>query len=151
MIGRCYLLGNLKLVQAEVKLSLYISQIDLLYPFHIEPTVKPVIESSSVEGRNTLYVNWNLPSEDNVATGFLVRLYDSAKVLIHQENISSITVLSAKIPNLKFNKDYSLEVLTYHCTRLGPPSDLYNVKINSKGEMCSSGSGKDGWMPSTAL
>ncbi|XP_077190224.1 tyrosine-protein kinase receptor Tie-1 isoform X1 [Paroedura picta] len=98
-----------------------------------EPTVKPVIESSFVEGRNTIYVNWNLPTSDNVATGFLVRLYDSAKVLIHQENISSIIVQSARIPNLKFDKDYSLEVLAYHCTRLGPPSDLYKVKINSKG------------------
>uniref|UniRef100_A0ACB8F403 Uncharacterized protein n=1 Tax=Sphaerodactylus townsendi TaxID=933632 RepID=A0ACB8F403_9SAUR len=98
-----------------------------------EPTAKPVIESSFVEGRNTLYVNWNLPNSDDVATGFLVRLYDSAKVLIHQENISSIIVQSARIPNLKFNKDYSLEVLVYHCTGLGPPSDLYKVKINSKG------------------
>ncbi|KAL8178847.1 UNVERIFIED_CONTAM: Tyrosine-protein kinase receptor Tie-1 [Gekko kuhli] len=98
-----------------------------------EPTAKPVIESSFVEGRNTLYVNWKLPNSDNVATGFLVRLYDSAMLLIHQENISSIIVQSARIPNLKFNKDYSLVVLAYHCTRLGPPSDLYKVKINSKG------------------
>lgn len=78
-------------------------------------------------------MNWNLPNSDPVATGFLVRLYDSAKGLVHQENITSVIVQSARIPNLLFNKDYGVEVVAYHCTSLGPPSDLYKVKINSKG------------------
>ncbi|XP_061488626.1 tyrosine-protein kinase receptor Tie-1 isoform X2 [Rhineura floridana] len=98
-----------------------------------EPIAKPVIEGSSVERSNTLYVNWNLPGSDSVGSGFLVQLYDAAKELIYQENITSMTVQSAYIPNLKFNQDYSLEVLVYHCTSLGPPSDLYKVRIDSKG------------------
>lgn len=98
-----------------------------------EPTAKPVIEGTFVEGRTTLRVNWNLPHRDNVATGFLVRLYDSEKVLVHQENITSMIVQSAYIPKLEFNKAYSLEVRAYRCASLGPPSDPYPVKINSKG------------------
>nr|XP_028589622.1 tyrosine-protein kinase receptor Tie-1 isoform X1 [Podarcis muralis] len=98
-----------------------------------EPTAKPVIERSFVEGSNTLHVNWNLPGGDTVGSGFLVQLYDAAKELVHQENITSMIVQSAYIPNLKFNKEYSLVVLVYHCTSLGPPSDLYKVKIDSKG------------------
>ncbi|XP_033008306.1 tyrosine-protein kinase receptor Tie-1 isoform X2 [Lacerta agilis] len=100
-----------------------------------EPTAKPVIERSFVEGSNTLHVNWNLPGGDTVGSGFLVQLYDAAKELVHQENITSMIVQSAYIPNLKFNKEYSLVVLVYHCTSLGPPSDLYKVKIDSKGAL----------------
>lgn len=92
-----------------------------------------MIERSFVEGSNTLHVNWNLPGGDTVGSGFLVQLYDAAKELVHQENITSMIVQSAYIPNLKFNKEYSLVVLVYHCTSLGPPSDLYKVKIDSKG------------------
>ncbi|XP_013908915.1 PREDICTED: tyrosine-protein kinase receptor Tie-1-like [Thamnophis sirtalis] len=98
-----------------------------------EPTAKPVIERSSVEGSNNLHVNWNLPKTDNVGSGFLVRLYDAAKELVHQENVTSMIVQSAYIPNLKFKEDYYLEVMVYHCTSLGPPSDLHTFKINSKG------------------
>lgn len=92
-----------------------------------------MIEGTFVEGRNTLRVNWNLPHSDSVATGFLVRLYDSEKVLLYQDNITSMIVQSAYIPNLEFNKVYSLEVRAYRCASLGPPSDPYPVKINSKG------------------
>uniref|UniRef100_A0A8D0DY58 Tyrosine-protein kinase receptor Tie-1 n=1 Tax=Salvator merianae TaxID=96440 RepID=A0A8D0DY58_SALMN len=101
----------------------------------LEPLVKPKIEHSFFEGSNTLHVNWNLPSSDNTGSGFLVRLYDSNKELVHQENITSMIVQSAYIPNLKFNKDYSLEVLVYNCTSLGPPSDLYKVNANRKGAL----------------
>ncbi|XP_034270724.1 tyrosine-protein kinase receptor Tie-1 isoform X4 [Pantherophis guttatus] len=100
-----------------------------------EPTAKPVIERSFVEGSNNLRVNWNLPKTDNVGSGFLVRLYDAAKELVHQENVTSMIVQSAYIPNLKFKEDYSLEVMVYHCTSLGPPSDLHTFKINSKGAL----------------
>ncbi|KAJ7332853.1 hypothetical protein JRQ81_015033 [Phrynocephalus forsythii] len=98
-----------------------------------EPTAKPVIEGSFVEGSNNLRVNWNLPNSDTLGSGFLVRLYDATKELVHQENITSMIVQSAYIPNLKFKKEYYLEVVVYHCASLGPPSDLYTVKINSKG------------------
>nr|XP_020638866.1 tyrosine-protein kinase receptor Tie-1 isoform X1 [Pogona vitticeps] len=98
-----------------------------------EPTAKPVIEGSFDEGSNNLRVNWNLPNSNTVGSGFLVRLYDAAKELVHQENITSMIVQSAYIPNLKFKKEYYLEVVVYHCSSLGPPSDLHMVKINSKG------------------
>ncbi|XP_053105126.1 tyrosine-protein kinase receptor Tie-1 isoform X3 [Hemicordylus capensis] len=100
-----------------------------------EPTAKPVIEGSFVEGRNTLRVTWNFPSSNSVATGFLVRLYDSAKKVVQQENVSSVIVQSTYLTNLAFNKDYSLEVLAYHCASLGPPSDPLSVRLHSKGAL----------------
>uniref|UniRef100_A0A8C3LZY6 Tyrosine-protein kinase receptor Tie-1 n=1 Tax=Chrysolophus pictus TaxID=9089 RepID=A0A8C3LZY6_CHRPC len=99
----------------------------------LEPTVKPVIEGWSIEEKNTLHVNWKLPSNHEPAHGFIVHLFDSAKQLVCKKNITSISVLSAHIGGLEFNKEYGLEVLVYHCTSLGPPSDLYKVMINSKG------------------
>ncbi|KAM9379087.1 tyrosine-protein kinase receptor Tie-1 [Phaethornis superciliosus] len=99
----------------------------------LEPTVKPVIEGWSIEEKNTLHVNWNLPSNHEPAHGFIVHLFDSMRRLVSEKNITSISVLSARIGDLEFNKEYGLEVLVYHCTSLGPPSDLYKVMINSKG------------------
>ncbi|NWU78275.1 TIE1 kinase, partial [Onychorhynchus coronatus] len=99
----------------------------------LEPTVKPVIEGWSIEEKNTLHVNWKLPSNHEPAHGFIVHLFDSARRLVSEKNITSISVLSARIGDLEFNKEYGLEVLVYHCTSLGPPSDLYKVMINSKG------------------
>lgn len=98
-----------------------------------EPTVKPVIEGWSIEEKNTLHVNWKLPSNHEPAHGFIVHLFDSARRLVCEKNITSISVLSARIGDLEFNKEYGLEVLVYHCASLGPPSDLYKVMINSKG------------------
>ncbi|NWH58353.1 TIE1 kinase, partial [Geococcyx californianus] len=99
----------------------------------LEPTVKPVIEGWSIEEKNTLHVTWKLPSNHEPAHGFIVHLFDSARHLVCEKNITSISVLSARIGDLEFNKEYGLEVLVYHCTSLGPPSDLYKVMINSKG------------------
>ncbi|NXX31463.1 TIE1 kinase, partial [Nicator chloris] len=99
----------------------------------LEPTVKPVIEGWSVEEKNMLHVNWKLPSYHEPAHGFIVHLFDSARRLVSERNITSISVLSARIGDLEFNKEYRLEVLVYHCTSLGPPSDPYKVMINSKG------------------
>ncbi|NXH89632.1 TIE1 kinase, partial [Edolisoma coerulescens] len=99
----------------------------------LEPTVKPVIEGWSVEEKNMLHVNWKLPSNHEPAHGFIVHLFDSARRLVSEKNITSISVLSARIGGLEFNKEYRLEVLVYHCTSLGPPSDPYKVMINSKG------------------
>ncbi|NWX81354.1 TIE1 kinase, partial [Alca torda] len=99
----------------------------------LEPTVKPVIEGWSIEEKNTLHVNWKLPSNHDPAHGFIVHLFDSARRLVCEKNITSISVLSARIGDLEFNKEYGLEVLVYHCASLGPPSDLYKVMINSKG------------------
>ncbi|XP_068261782.1 tyrosine-protein kinase receptor Tie-1 isoform X2 [Nyctibius grandis] len=99
----------------------------------LEPTVKPVIEGWSIEEKNTLHVNWKLPSNHEPAHGFIVHLFDSARRLVCEKNITSISVHSARIGDLEFNKEYGLEVLVYHCASLGPPSDLYKVMINSKG------------------
>uniref|UniRef100_A0A8C0ZFR0 receptor protein-tyrosine kinase n=1 Tax=Cyanistes caeruleus TaxID=156563 RepID=A0A8C0ZFR0_CYACU len=99
----------------------------------LEPTVKPVIEGWSIEEKNILHVNWKLPSNHEPAHGFIVHLFDSARRLVSEKNITSISVLSARIGDLEFNKEYRLEVLVYHCTSLGPPSDPYKVMINSKG------------------
>ncbi|NWT17153.1 TIE1 kinase, partial [Vireo altiloquus] len=99
----------------------------------LEPTVKPVIEGWSVEEENMLHVSWKLPSNHEPAHGFIVHLFDSARRLVSEKNITSISVLSARIGDLEFNKEYRLEVLVYHCTSLGPPSDPYKVMINSKG------------------
>uniref|UniRef100_A0A674H5B1 receptor protein-tyrosine kinase n=1 Tax=Taeniopygia guttata TaxID=59729 RepID=A0A674H5B1_TAEGU len=99
----------------------------------LEPTVKPVIEGWSIEEKNMLHVNWKLPSNHEPAHGFIVHLFDSARRLVSEKNITSISVLSARIEDLEFNKEYRLEVLVYHCTSLGPPSDPYKVMINSKG------------------
>ncbi|XP_051664452.1 tyrosine-protein kinase receptor Tie-1 isoform X3 [Manacus candei] len=101
----------------------------------LEPTVKPVIEGWSIEEKNTLHVNWKLPSNHEPAHGFIVHLFDSARRLVSEKNITSISVLSARIGDLEFNKEYGLEVLVYHCTSLGPPSDPYKVMINSKGAL----------------
>jgi len=92
-----------------------------------------VIEGWSIEEKNTLHVSWKLSSGHEPAHGFIVRLFDSARRLVCEKNITSISVLSARIGDLEFNKEYWLEVLVYHCTSLGPPSDLYKVMINSKG------------------
>ncbi|XP_074858681.1 tyrosine-protein kinase receptor Tie-1 isoform X2 [Carettochelys insculpta] len=97
------------------------------------PTAKPVIDSWSVEGTNTLHVNWHLLNNYEPANGFIVRLFDPAKVLVREINITSMFVHSARIPHLEFNKEYGLEVFVYHCTSLGPPSDLHKVMINSRG------------------
>ncbi|NXI18925.1 TIE1 kinase, partial [Irena cyanogastra] len=99
----------------------------------LEPTVKPVIEGWSIEEKNMLHVNWKLPSNHEPAHGFIVHLFDSARRLVSEKNVTSISVLSARIGDLEFNKEYRLEVLVYHCTSLGPPSDPYKVMINSKG------------------
>ncbi|NXY79889.1 TIE1 kinase, partial [Glareola pratincola] len=99
----------------------------------LEPTIKPVIEGWSIEEKNTLHVNWKLPSNHEPAHGFIVHLFDSARRLVCEKNITSVSVLSARIGDLEFNKEYGLEVLLYHCASLGPPSDLYKVMINSKG------------------
>ncbi|NXY53438.1 TIE1 kinase, partial [Callaeas wilsoni] len=99
----------------------------------LEPTVKPVIEGWSIEDKNMLHVNWKLPNNHEPAHGFIVHLFDSARRLVSEKNITSISVLSARIGDLEFNKEYRLEVLVYHCTSLGPPSDPYKVMINSKG------------------
>uniref|UniRef100_A0A8D0GMI6 Uncharacterized protein n=1 Tax=Sphenodon punctatus TaxID=8508 RepID=A0A8D0GMI6_SPHPU len=116
----------------------YLVQVQLTRPGDdgegaVGPQAVVVTECQEPTAKNTLHVSWNLPDNLEPASGFLVRLYDSEKGLIQQQNISSKFVHSARLSSLEFNKQYGLEVLVYHCTSLGPPSDLYKVMINSKG------------------
>ncbi|XP_040263751.1 tyrosine-protein kinase receptor Tie-1 [Bufo bufo] len=99
----------------------------------IEPTVKPEIRGYSIEDRNTLYINWQLPSYSAVGGGYLVRIHHPANRLFRQENITSIDVLSARIYGLSSKTEYTFRVLIFHCTSLGPPSDPYTIILNSKG------------------
>ncbi|XP_053325866.1 tyrosine-protein kinase receptor Tie-1 [Spea bombifrons] len=98
-----------------------------------EPVMKPVIKGFSVEDRNTLYVNWQLPPGPAIGTGFLLRVYHPHNHLVRQENITTMLVMSARMYGLSTNKEYVLKVLIYHCTSLGPPSDPFVITINSKG------------------
>ncbi|XP_056389003.1 tyrosine-protein kinase receptor Tie-1 isoform X2 [Hyla sarda] len=99
----------------------------------IEPTVKPEIKGYAIEDRNTLYLNWQLPTYSAVGGGYLVRIYHPTNHFIRQENITSIDVLSARIYGLSSRTEYTFRVLIYHCTSLGPPSDPYVIILNSKG------------------
>ncbi|XP_041446357.1 tyrosine-protein kinase receptor Tie-1 isoform X2 [Xenopus laevis] len=97
-----------------------------------EPTVKPVIKGHAVEDTNTLYISWNLPLSSVIGNGFLLRIYHPENHLIRQENITNMNVLSRKVYGLSTNKEYTLRVLIYHCSNLGPPSEPFVVTINSK-------------------
>ncbi|KAM8930116.1 tyrosine-protein kinase receptor Tie-1 [Pelodytes ibericus] len=97
-----------------------------------EPHVKPVIEGYSVEDRNTLYVNWHLPTAVT-GSGFLLRVYHPPNQLIREENITNMYVLSSRVYGLSANKEYVFRVLVYHCTSQGPLSDPFVITINSKG------------------
>ncbi|XP_063795381.1 tyrosine-protein kinase receptor Tie-1 isoform X2 [Pseudophryne corroboree] len=99
----------------------------------VEPTLKPEIKGYSLEDRNTLYINWQLPTYKVVGSGYLVRVYHPSHRLFLQENITSIDVLSARIYGLSSNTEYIFKVLIYHCTSLGPPSNPYFIILNSKG------------------
>ncbi|XP_029473959.1 tyrosine-protein kinase receptor Tie-1 isoform X3 [Rhinatrema bivittatum] len=98
-----------------------------------EPTVKPVIDGYSVEDKRTVHVNWHLPKSAVKGHGFIVRLFHPETVLVHEENVTSLLILSTRIPNLQYNLEYTLVLFIYHCTSLGLPSDPLKIKINSTG------------------
>ncbi|XP_068095530.1 tyrosine-protein kinase receptor Tie-1 isoform X2 [Hyperolius riggenbachi] len=99
----------------------------------IEPRVKPEIKGYSIEDRNTLYINWQLPTYSTVGSGFLVKVYHPAGRLFRQENVTSMDILSVRIHSLSSNTEYTFRVFIYHCTSLGPASDPYIIILNSKG------------------
>ncbi|XP_076026321.1 tyrosine-protein kinase receptor Tie-1 isoform X2 [Genypterus blacodes] len=104
-----------------------------------EPTVRPEIDVSSLEGRNAT-VRWQLPSHSGVglstgaASGFLVQLYgpppSSEKLL---EQTTSLNVLSTKFHNLDYHRDYTVLVCLINCGSQGPSSKPYRFRINSQG------------------
>ncbi|KAM3915079.1 tyrosine-protein kinase receptor Tie-1 isoform 2-T2 [Leptodactylus fuscus] len=105
----------------------------VLYTDCTEPTVRPEIKDHFIVDRNSISINWQLPSYKTPGNGFLVRIYHPSNHLYRQENITSIKVLSARIYGLSSKTKYTFRVLIYHCTSLGPPSDPYTIVLNSKG------------------
>ncbi|XP_036834560.1 tyrosine-protein kinase receptor Tie-1 isoform X3 [Oncorhynchus mykiss] len=102
-----------------------------------EPTVRPEIDFSSLEGRNAT-VRWLLPGNDGgavgAASGFLVQLFGpspSGEKL--REETTLLNVLSTKFYNLQYHQDYTVVVRLLNCGSLGPASKPYHFRINSQG------------------
>ncbi|KAG7272151.1 hypothetical protein CRUP_010220, partial [Coryphaenoides rupestris] len=104
-----------------------------------EPTVRPEIDISSVEGRNAT-MRWHLPPSSNgaasvgEASGFLVQLFGpspSSRKL--WEETTLLNVLSTKFHNLDYQRDYSAVVRLVNCGSQGPASKPYRFRINSQG------------------
>lgn len=104
-----------------------------------EPTVRPEIDISSVEGRNAT-MRWHLPPGSNgaasvgEASGFLVQLFGpspSSRKL--WEETTLLNVLSTKFHNLDYQRDYSAVVRLVNCGSQGPASKPYRFRINSQG------------------
>ncbi|KAF7657524.1 hypothetical protein LDENG_00025950 [Lucifuga dentata] len=104
-----------------------------------EPTVRPEIDVSSLEGRNAT-IRWKLPGNSGLgvsagaASGFLVQLYgpppSSEKLL---EETTLLNVLSTKFHNLDYHRDYTVLVHLINCGSHGPASKPYHFHINSQG------------------
>lgn len=103
-----------------------------------EPTDRPEIDISSVEGRSVT-VHWRLPPNNGVnkrtASGFLVQLIgpppNNEKL---QEDTTLLTVFSYKFHNLEYQQDYTAVVRVINCGSHGPPSKPYHFFINSQGK-----------------
>lgn len=99
----------------------------------VEPTLRPEIDFSSLEGRNAT-VRWLLHGNADRASGFLVQLFGpspSGEML--REETTLLNVLSTKFYNLQYHQDYTVIVRLLNCGSLGPASKPYNVRINSQG------------------
>ncbi|KAG7487648.1 hypothetical protein MATL_G00025820 [Megalops atlanticus] len=96
-----------------------------------EPTVRPEIDFSSLEGRNAT-VRWFLPGSPGSASGFVVQLYGPSDDVLVQET-TLLNVLSTKFYNLEYNRDYKVVVRLVNCGSHGPASKPYPIRINSQG------------------
>lgn len=99
----------------------------------LEPTVRPEIDFSSLEGRNAT-VRWLLPGSPGMASAFLVQLYGPSEDKILEET-SLLNVLSTKFYNLEYHRDYHVVVRLVNCGSLGPASKPYHIRINSQGNI----------------
>ncbi|XP_062308610.1 tyrosine-protein kinase receptor Tie-1 isoform X1 [Osmerus eperlanus] len=98
-----------------------------------EPTVRPEIDFSSLEGRNAT-VRWLLPGDAGSASGFLVQLFGPSPPRDKlREVITLLNVLSTKFHNLEYNRDYTVLVSLLNCGSQGPASKPYHFHINSQG------------------
>ncbi|KAJ8376269.1 hypothetical protein SKAU_G00068490 [Synaphobranchus kaupii] len=96
-----------------------------------EPTVRPEIDFSSLEGRNAT-VRWLLPGSPGMASAFLVQLYGPSEDKILEET-TLLSVLSTKFYSLEYHRDYHVVVRLVNCGSLGPASKPYPIRINSQG------------------
>ncbi|KAJ7986271.1 hypothetical protein DPEC_G00338210 [Dallia pectoralis] len=102
-----------------------------------EPTLRPLIDFSSLEGRNAT-VRWLLPGNAGgaagVANGFLVQLFGPppSREMLGEET-TLLNVLSTKFHNLQYHRDYTVVVRLLNCASQGPPSKPYHFRINSQG------------------
>ncbi|XP_066520208.1 tyrosine-protein kinase receptor Tie-1 isoform X2 [Hoplias malabaricus] len=96
-----------------------------------EPAARPKIDFSSQEGR-TATVKWLLPSGPSQASGFLVQLFGphGEKLL---EKTTLLSVLSTKLYDLEYHRDYSVVVRLLNCGSQGPPSEPYHIFLHSEG------------------
>ncbi|KAG9351012.1 hypothetical protein JZ751_024901 [Albula glossodonta] len=96
-----------------------------------EPTMRPEIDFSSLEGRNAT-VRWLLPGKPGAASAFLVQLYGPSEDKILEKK-TLLNVLSTKFHNLEYNRKYRVVVRLVNCDSLGPASKPYPIDINSQG------------------
>ncbi|MBN3316135.1 TIE1 kinase, partial [Atractosteus spatula] len=96
-----------------------------------EPTLSPVIDFISVEGRNVT-VRWVLPGNPGMASGYLAILYGPSQEKLWQET-TSLNVLSTTFHNLEYHRDYQVVVTLVNCGSWGPPSKPLPFRVNSQG------------------
>ncbi|KAA0712958.1 Tyrosine-protein kinase receptor [Triplophysa tibetana] len=96
-----------------------------------EPTARPEIDSSSVEGRNVT-IRWSVIDRSSDATGFLVQLFGPYREKLWEET-TLLNVLSTKIYNLEYRRDYQVIVQLVNCGSHGPPSRPHHIHIYKQG------------------
>ncbi|KAG9277285.1 tyrosine-protein kinase receptor Tie-1 isoform X1 [Astyanax mexicanus] len=96
-----------------------------------EPLARPEIDFSSQEGRNAT-VKWLLPSGPSQASGFLVQLYGPQEEKLWEET-TLLSVLSTKLYNLEYHRDYHVVIRLVNCGSRGPASKPYRIRLNSQG------------------
>ncbi|XP_018948034.1 tyrosine-protein kinase receptor Tie-1-like isoform X1 [Cyprinus carpio] len=96
-----------------------------------EPTARPEIDSCSLEGRNAT-IRWSLIDTSKEATGFLVQLNGPHGEKL-QEETTLLNVLSNKLYNLEYHRDYQVVVRLINCGSHGPPSKPHRIHIYKQG------------------
>lgn len=98
-----------------------------------EPTARPEIDSSSVEGRNAT-IRWSVIGRSRDATGFLVQLFGPHGEKLWEET-TLLNVLSTKLYNLEYRRDYQVVVQLVNCGSHGPPSRPHRIHIYKQGKI----------------
>lgn len=97
----------------------------------LEPAARPEIDSSSLEGRNVT-LRWSLIDRFREATGFLVQLYGPYEEKLWEET-TLLNVLSVKLYNLEYHRNYQAVVRLVNCGSHGPPSKPHHIHIYKQG------------------